>query len=405
MSKSDLANLGRELGDNAPGTAPGFAAGTGRERADNALKTTKTGHYLPVRASILNRTGLNRTVLNRTAVLAFAVVVLFAISVLLGSYTVTIPDFFKIVFAHLTGGQKIPGASFIVMENKLPRAVIGTMIGAAFGLAGGLFQTMLRNPLASPDVIGISYGASAAAVTAIVVFGASGAAVSGAALAGALGVAALIYAISRGGSLGSGALGSGGAGSAAGNRLILAGVGIAAALHALVSFLMTRADIRTAADALVWLNGSLNSASWDRAGVLALALLVLVPAVAALSGPLRILELGDDAAAGLGIRVGFTRLAVVVVAVALAAVATAAAGPVAFVAFLAGPIARRFTAKASLPASAFVGALIVLAADYFAANIAPMLLDGTVLPVGVITGALGAPFLLWLLVTSNRKDA
>ncbi|CAN7571983.1 iron chelate uptake ABC transporter family permease subunit [Arthrobacter sp. LjRoot14] len=340
--------------------------------------------------------------MSRTAILAFAVVVLFAVSVLLGSYTVTVPDFFKILLAHLTGGQKIPGASFIVMENKLPRAVIGTMIGAAFGLAGGLFQTMLRNPLASPDVIGISYGASAAAVTAIVVFGASGAVVSGAALAGALGVAALIYAISRGGSLGSG---GGTSGNAAGSRLILAGVGIAAALHAVVSFLMTRADIRTAADALVWLNGSLNSASWDRAGILALALLVLIPAAAALSGPLRILELGDDAAAGLGIRVGFTRLAVVAVAVALAAVATAAAGPVAFVAFLAGPIARRFTAKASLPASAFAGVLIVLAADYFAANIAPLLLDGTVLPVGVVTGALGAPFLLWLLVTSNRKDA
>jgi iron complex transport system permease protein len=384
VSRSDLASVGRELGENAPGTE--------RERADNALKTAKTGHYLPVRA----------TAVNRTAVLAFAVVVLFAVSVLLGSYTVTMPDFVKILLAHLTGGQKIPGASFIVMENKLPRAVIGTMIGAGFGLAGALFQTMLRNPLASPDVIGISYGASAAAVTAIVVFGASGAVVSGAALAGALGVAALIYAISRGGSLGSG---GGNRGNAAGSRLILAGVGIAAALHAVVSFLMTRADIRTAADALVWLNGSLNSASWDRAGVLALALLVLIPAAAALSGPLRILELGDDAAAGLGIRVGFTRLAVVVVAVALAAVATAAAGPVAFVAFLAGPIARRFTAKASLPASAFVGALIVLAADYFAANIAPLLLDGTVLPVGVVTGALGAPFLLWLLVTSNRKDA
>jgi iron complex transport system permease protein len=346
-----------------------------------------------------------RAVLSRTAALAFAVVVLFAICVLLGSYTVTIPDFFKILHAHLTGGRGIPGASFIVMEDKLPRAVTGTLIGAAFGLAGALFQTMLRNPLASPDVIGISYGASAAAVTAIVVFGASGAVESGAALAGALGVAALIYAISRGGSLGSGVAGSGGGGGAAGNRLILAGVGIAAALHAMVSFLMTRADIRTAADALVWLNGSLNSASWDRAGVLALALLVLIPAAAALSGPLRILELGDDAAAGLGVRVAFTRLAVVVVAVALAAMATAAAGPVAFVAFLAGPIARRFTAQASLPASAFVGALIVLSADYLAASIAPLLLDGTVLPVGVVTGALGAPFLLWLLVTSNRKDA
>ncbi|TAP39469.1 iron ABC transporter permease [Arthrobacter sp. S39] len=338
----------------------------------------------------------------RTAVLALGVVLLFAAGVLLGSYTVTIPDFFKILIAHLTGGEKIPGASFIVMENKLPRAVIGIMIGVAFGLSGGLFQTMLRNPLASPDVIGISYGASAAAVTAIVVFGATGPAVSGAALGGALGIAALIYAISRGPSLGSG---GGNRGNAAGNRLILAGVGIAAALHAVVNFMMTRADIRTAADALVWLNGSLNSANWDRAGMLALALLVLVPAVIALAGPLRILELGDDAAAGLGIRVGFTRLAVVITAVGLAAVATAAAGPVSFVAFLAGPIARRFTRKASLPASALVGALIVLAADYFAANLAPLLLDGTVLPVGVITGALGAPFLLWLLVTANRKDA
>jgi iron complex transport system permease protein len=338
--------------------------------------------------------------LHRTAILAAALVVMFFVSVLLGNYTVTVPDFFTIVANHLTGGPKIPGASFIVMENKLPHAVLGTMIGVAFGLAGALFQAMLRNPLASPDVIGISSGASAAAVVAIVVFGASGAAVSGAALAGVLAVAVLIYAISSGRTAG-----GRGRGNAAGNRLVLAGVGIAAALQAVVSFLMTRADIRTAADALVWLNGSLNSANWDRAGVLFLALLVLVPAVVFIAGPLRILELGDDAAAGLGLRVAGTRLALVVIAVSLAAVATAAAGPVAFVAFLAGPIARRFTGKPSLPASALVGALIVLAADYFAANLAPLLLDGTVLPVGVVTGALGAPFLLWLLVTANRKDA
>ena len=373
-----------------------------RERADNARETPETGHYLPVRASNQRRTVLNRRLVNRTAVLAVGVVLLLAANILLGSYTVTIPAFFKILAAHFTGGEKIPGASFIVMEAKLPRAVIGTLIGLAFGLSGALFQTMLRNPLASPDVIGISYGASAAAVLAIVAFGASGAVVSGAALGGAMAVAALIYSISRSGSLG---LGGGSRGNAAGSRLILAGVGIAAALHAMVSFLMTRADIRTAAEALIWINGSLNSASWDRAGVLALTLTVLVPAAALLAGPLRILELGDDAAAGLGVRVGATRLGLVLTAVALAAVATAAAGPVAFVAFLAGPIARRFTGRSSLPASALVGALIVLAADYFAANIAPLLLDGTVLPVGVVTGALGAPFLLWLLVTSNRKDA
>ncbi|BCW50783.1 iron chelate uptake ABC transporter family permease subunit [Arthrobacter sp. StoSoilB13] len=343
-----------------------------------------------------------RRVPSPTFFLGLALVVMFAVYVLLGSYTVTIPDFFKIVIAHLTGGEKIPGASFIVMEHKLPRAAIGTLIGVAFGLAGALFQTMLRNPLASPDIIGISYGASAAAVTAIVIFGASGAVVSWAALGGALGVAAIIYAISRG--TGSGA-GGGSRGNAAGNRLILAGVGIAAALHAVVNFLMTRADIRTAADVLVWLNGSLNSANWERTGILMASLLVLVPAVIILAGPLRILELGDDAAAGLGIRVNATRLGLVLTAVGLAASATAAAGPVAFVAFLAGPIARRIVRKPSLPASAFTGALIVLAADFFASNIAPAILDGTVLPVGVITGALGAPFLLWLLVTSNRKEA
>ncbi len=340
--------------------------------------------------------------LSPTFFLGLALLVMFAVYVLLGSYTVTIPDFFTIVINHLTGGEKIPGASFIVMEHKLPRATVGTLIGVAFGLAGALLQTMLRNPLASPDIIGISYGASAAAVTAIVIFGASGAVVSWAALGGALGVAAIIYAISRG--TGSGA-GGGSRGNAAGNRLILAGVGIAAALHAVVNFLMTRADIRTAADVLVWLNGSLNSATWERAGILTASLLVLVPAVIILAGPLRILELGDDAAAGLGIRVNATRLGLVLTAVGLAAVATAAAGPVAFVAFLAGPIARRLVRKPSLPASAFTGALIVLAADFFASNIAPVILDGTVLPVGVITGALGAPFLLWLLVTSNRKEA
>lgn len=370
-----------------------------RGPANTALETSKTGRQAPVGAGGLH------ALRSRTAVLAIAVVALFAASVLLGSYTVTIPDFFRILAAHFTGGSKIPGASFIVMEHKLPRAVLGVLVGTAFGLSGGLFQTMLRNPLASPDVIGISYGASAAAVTAIVVFGASGAAVSGAAFIGALGVAALIYAISRtAGPAGSSGGAASGSGHAAGSRLILAGVGIAAALHAVVNFLITRADIRTAADVLVWLNGSLNAASWDRAGVLGAALLVLIPGLAALAGPLRILELGDDTAAVLGLRVDAARLAIVVAAVGLAALATAAAGPVAFVAFLAGPIARRFVGRASLPASALAGALIVLSADYFAANIAPLLLDGTVLPVGVVTGVLGAPFLLWLLVTSNRKD-
>lgn len=309
------------------------------------------------------------------------IALLFGICVLLGTYTVTLPDFFRIV-----AGADIPGVSFIVMDVKVPRAVVGLLVGMAFGVAGAIFQTMLRNPLASPDIIGISYGASAAAVTGIVVFGAAGAALSGIAFGGALVVAMAIYAISR-------------RGDVAGYRLILVGIGFAAVLQAIVSFLMTRTDVQTAQDALVWMSGSLNPSDWDRAGMLAISLAILLPVTALMSRGLHLLELGDDTAAGLGLRVEPVRLGLMVAGVALCAVATAAAGPVAFIAFLSGPIARRLLrGRPSLPAAGLVGASIVLAADFVAANMIP----GTSLPVGVVTGALGAPFLLWLLVTSNR---
>ncbi|MCG2623255.1 iron chelate uptake ABC transporter family permease subunit [Arthrobacter sp. I2-34] len=325
-----------------------------------------------------------------SAGLGAAAVVLFFANVLLGSYLVSLPDFFR-----LLAGENIPGAGFIVLENRLPRAVAGTLVGVAFGLAGSIFQTMLRNPLASPDIIGISYGASASAVAAMVLFGAAGFAVSAAAMGGALAVALLIYLLSHR---------QAGPSNAASGRLVLVGIGFAAVLQALVHYLLTRADIQTAQAALVWLTGSLNSSNWDRAGALAGCLLVLLPAVAALSRSLRGLEMGDDAAAGLGVKVAPARLYLMAAAVLLAAAATAAAGPVAFISFLAAPIARRLLGgRGSLTVSALVGTVIVLAADFTAATLVPQFLPGaTALPVGVVTGALGAPFLLWLLVSTNR---
>ncbi|WP_375432045.1 FecCD family ABC transporter permease [uncultured Friedmanniella sp.] len=315
------------------------------------------------------------------ALLGLAVVGLFAVNVLLGRYPVTIPDFVRIL-----AGEQIPGASFIVLENKLPRAVVATGVGVGFGVAGAVFQTLLRNPLASPDVIGVTSGASAAAVFALVVLGGAGAAVPLAALAGAGLTAVVIQLLAAGG-------------GATGQRLVLIGIGLAAVLNAVTSYLLTRSDLRTAADALVWLTGSLNHASWERVGWTAAAAVVLLPAAAALSRGLRGLELGDDVAAATGVPVRRVRFALLAVAVALAAVATAAAGPVSFIAFLAGPIARRLLGGAtSLAAAALVGALIVLGAEFVAANA----LADTALPVGVVTGALGAPFLLYLLVAANR---
>lgn len=317
-----------------------------------------------------------------TAVLSGVVVILFFAKVLLGSFQVSFVDFWRIV-----GGETIPGATFIVMEDRLPAALIAILAGAAFGLSGRLFQNLLRNPLASPDVIGIGYGASAAAVTGILVFGLQGWALAGAALLGGLAIALFIYFLAN-------------SGRHTGARLILMGIAFAAMLQAIISYLLTRSDVRTVGDALRWIIGSLNSSSWDRVLLLLVALALLVPFTAFAAGKLRILELGDDAAAGLGLRVSRVRLGIVLVAVALCSVATAVTGPIAFVAFLAGPLARLMNRGASsLVLSALTGSALVLLAEFVASNA----FGGTQLPVGVITGALGAPFLLWLLVRSNQR--
>lgn len=313
--------------------------------------------------------------------LAVALVVVFALSLAVGDFTVPLGDLPGILLGNGTGG-----GAYVVTELRLPRAVTGLLVGVAFGLAGALFQRLLRNPLASPDVIGVTQGASAAAVLCIVLLGVSGAVVSAAALGGALVTGTVIYLLAR-------------RGGVSGYRLVLIGVGVGAVLTSVVSYLMTWADVTLAQQALVWLTGNLNGRGWDHVVPLALALVVLVPAALVLSRALTGLQLGDDTAAGLGLRVERTRLLLLVVATAFAAFATAAAGPVAFVAFVANPIATRLTggARTGLVPPALTGALVTLLGDFAAQH-----LLGAQLPVGVVTGAVGAPYLLLLLATANR---
>lgn len=310
--------------------------------------------------------------------LALAVFAAFVVRVLLGDYTITIPDFFRILF-----GADIPGATYILMESKLPRAVLAVLVGLAFGIGGAIFQTTLRNPLASPDIIGVSLGASAAAVWAIAIVGWRGWNVSVVAVLGALAVAAVVRLL---------------AGRRGGFRLVLAGVGMAAAMHSVIQYVFTRVDEWDIQLVLRWLTGSVNGLTWSVIGVLALALLVLLPIVWWLARALPVTELGDDTAAGLGVGPGRTD-ALLFVGVLLVAVAVAAAGPVAFVAFLAGPLARALNrGRTTLLGAGLVGALIVVTGDYVAAYAIP----DTNLPVGVITGAIGAPFLLWLIGRRTR---
>jgi iron complex transport system permease protein len=181
--------------------------------------------------------------------------------------------------------------------------------------------------------------------------------------------------------------------------LVLVGIGVAAMMVSVTQYLLTRAEIFEAQRAVVWLTGSLNGRGWEHVRWVGLADLILVPALAAFAGSLRMIKLGDDAARGLGVQVERDRLALVLIAVALASMATAAAGPVVFVAFVAAPIARRFThAPLPLTTAVLVGALLVLLSDILARR----LFAPTELPVGVITGVVGAPYLLWLLARSNR---
>jgi iron complex transport system permease protein len=298
----------------------------------------------------------------------------FAARVLLGDFTYTIPDFFRIVF-----GEEIPGASFILMESKLPRAVLGVLVGVAFGVGGAIFQTTLRNPLASPDIIGVSLGASAAAVFAIVSLDQRDGWVSVAAIIGAVGIALVVRLV---------------AGPGSGDRLVLIGVGIAAALMSVIQYLFTRADVYDAQLVLRWLTGSVSGADWPTIRLLAGLLLVLLPVMVWMARSQRIIELGDDAAAGLGVTPRRTDL-LLLLAVVLTAVAVAASGPIAFVAFLAGPIARALNGgRTTLLGAGLVGAIVVVAGDY----VGDYLLADINFPVGVVTGAFGAPFLLWLLV-------
>jgi iron complex transport system permease protein len=260
-------------------------------------------------------------------------------------------------------------------------------VGLAFGLSGPLFQRMLGNPLASPDFVGVSSGSGLFACAAIVTFHASGLAVAGASLVGGALSTALIYLLAWRGGI-------------RGFRFILIGIGVSAAMVSLTGYLLSRATVWDARAAMTWLIGSVGQAGPDELAILCGVLVAAVPLALLLERQLRALELGDDAASALGTRVEPARLAIVAVVVVLIGCATAVAGPIPFVALMAGPIVARVLAPASggLLAAGFTGAALVLSADLVAAHLMP-----APLPTGVVTGLVGAPYLLWLLATANRE--
>jgi len=340
------------------------------------------------------RTRAPRRRSRHAAVLILAAVLLVAVAVLslgTGDFSLT-PD--RVLAALGGGGTR--QESVIVTAVRLPRILAGLAVGAALAVSGAIVQTLARNALASPDLLGVTAGASAGAV-AVITLGGTGGVVSGAlrevgvplAAAGGAAVAALLVAVllRRTGTRGL--------------QPLLVGIGVSIFFGGLVSWMMTEADITDAARANVWLTGSLNGRSWPELWpvvvVLLLAAVVLVP----IARHLAALALGVDVARGLGVGIRPVVTVYLLVAVLLAAVATSAAGPIGFVALVAPHLARMAcgTTRPPLLASALLGALLVAVTDLVARTvIAPVLL-----PVGAVVAVVGAPFLVWLLVSSRRK--
>ncbi|MFC7531093.1 FecCD family ABC transporter permease [Actinoplanes sp. GCM10030250] len=285
------------------------------------------------------------------------------------------------------GGTRIE--RHILLNLRLPRLLCGLLAGAALAVAGALTQTFARNPLASPDVLGVTHGAAAAAVGVIVLGGVSSTATLPlAALAGSLLSAAAIYLLAWRQGID-------------GYRLVLIGLGAGQLLAGFTSWMLVRAQQTDVTRANIWLSGSLAGRDWTHVRPLALALLVLLPAALAATLALRVLQFGEDTARGLGLRLPTAQLSVVIVAAALAAAAVSSAGPIEFVAFVVPQIALRLCggSRPPLVASAVLGALLVIGCDL----LARIVVAPAELPVGLLTAIVGTPYLLYLLLRRSWR--
>lgn len=328
-----------------------------------------------------------RLIVAATGLLLVALAALVA-SVALGEFSIPAIDVVKTLLG--AGDQS---TNFIVLDLRLPRAMVALLCGAALGLAGAVFQQVTLNPLASPDIVGVSGGASFAAVALIVLGQSSDAwSVPLAALAGALISGALLYGLAwkRG---------------VQGFRLVLVGIGLAAFMQAGVSYVLTEGRIFEVARAYLWMVGSVNGRGWEQVWPLVIALVLFIPVIIVLGRQLDVLQLGDDVARGLGLNVERTRLGLLAAAVVLVGIAVSAAGPVGFVAFLAPHLARRLspaTAGAGLlPLAAGAGAVLVLVSDL----VGRLAFSPTEIPVGIVTSVIAAPYFLLLLARANRVGA
>lgn len=288
---------------------------------------------------------------------------------------------------RVLSGTDAGGAAFTIRTLRFPRMLTAILCGMAFGLSGNTFQQLLGNPLASPDIIGVTSGASVAAVFGILILKLDYGIVAAMAVFSGLLVSALIYFLSHKNGFSN-------------TRLILTGIGMQAFLNSIISWMLLKASEYDVASALRWLSGSLNGVKMDTVPALAAVVFTAGLGILLLSRHLLILQLGEAHAVTLGIPVSITRLLLILLALVLTAFAASVTGPIASVAFLSGPIAARISGRgrSSMLAASLTGSILILISDLVGQFTLP-----SRYPVGVITGILGAPYLLFLLLRINHK--
>ncbi|MGQ8631994.1 FecCD family ABC transporter permease [Agrobacterium sp. DKPNP3] len=297
---------------------------------------------------------------------------------------------YPIALAEVLGalaGRGDDQVRMIVVEWRLPRVALAFLLGGALAISGAIFQSLTRNPLGSPDIIGFSAGSyTGALVVMLLLSGGYYETAAGALIGGILTAMAVYLLSSRRG--------------VQGFRLIVVGIGAAAMLSAFNAWMIREAELQVAMSAAIWGAGSLNGLGFEQLVPVAVVLAVVVPLTLLLSRPMRQLEMGDDAARASGVNAHRTRLLLMVLGVALTAIVTAAAGPISFIALAAPQIARRLTNSAgvALIPSALTGGLLLLAADWAAQHA-----FGVQLPVGVMTVSIGGLYFIWLLIREGRK--
>jgi iron complex transport system permease protein len=316
-------------------------------------------------------------VLLACGVLALAMMVLGGVLIATGTLAMKPAELWTALFSD----QAEPIARRILYRIRLPRVLTALLVGASLGLAGALFQSISRNPLGSPDVIGFTTGAASGAIVQIILFDAGPLATALAAVLTGLITAVVVMGLARGrGSQG----------------LVLVGIGVGATLTGLNNLLLVSANLDQAMFAQMWLAGSLNTRTWDHVLPALLGLLFALPVALLHARRACLLEMGEATAGVLGVMPGRTRRRLVLAAVALTAIATAAAGPISFIALAAPQLSKRLARAEGLglvPA-ALMGALLLMLADLASQRLAAFVH----LPVGLVAGVMGGGYLLWILL-------